>query len=365
MIKFNFQNKADEYLEHIESFLRKSFLVLHLEHIEETMELVTEAFISTKEHRIGPRPNPESLVLIREVIRKNMEKGKPIPILIAAAAIKVPVGKAKLDLAEFAGLKTLSCLQNSVKEHYAPGFQIRIRLEDLVERMISSDVPGLEDHIEEYVRDFRALNRILETDKFIEMVRESELTDPKVFLARAEENAEIFYRYLEATKNTADENHFTFPAYQELIQAGWQGIISSEMREFFVGRYQRNYPDLDPEQYNRLMSRYLACVLTRKLLNASGKAEDWSDGQLEISMVPRLPYAPKISTRLYYRTIPRSHSQNHISWWCGKGVVKIGEDKSRLSILNWWDENPELQKNRLVISNPEEAVEMDIHYLLE
>lgn len=362
MVQIQYLSDSCEFAEQIEKLIQGSHPFLKSNDQEGVMERVVEEFVGTKNTRLGPRPNLESLVLIRNVVRRCIAAERSIPVLIASAAVKVPVGNSRIDLAELSALRMLADLQDRVRRHYAPGLLIRLRLEDGVELMISQDVPNLRASIEQYVSDFRALCRIMGYSDFIEQIRETEIVPEEQFVGEARMIQPHILHYLSDTDG-CEPGHQDHSSWQTMHQLGWEGEISLEMRKYFRDRYRRNYPNLPESEHNLLMSRYLACVLTRKRLNAAGASSDWP-GRLEISFVPRLPYAPTISPRVYYRSIPRNQSEQHIAYWCAKGIVRVGENSIRLGLLNWWSDK-KLTQGEIVLKRNGEELRLQADYTLD
>jgi hypothetical protein len=297
---------------------------------ENLVDTLTDVFVATKQYRVGPKPNIESLVRIRETLRFHVERGLPIPILIPAAAVKVPIGES-LDLAELSILRVLQCLIEQVSKHYTPGIFIRIRLEDLTEHAISSGTKRLAQHIETYTTQFRALVRALGLHEHIELVSESDYVTREQFLSAVEHYSRYFRDYLD----TADDPGLERVHGEHLAALGWNGGVSPAFREFLDTRYQRLYPDLSRYERIDLAAQYLSAILARRAYRAVGT---FAHGQLEISFAPPMPDAPLVSTRVYYRSVPLSESSNHQPFWNAKGHIRIGADNSVRIALGKWDD---------------------------
>ncbi len=48
-----------------------------------------------------------------------------------------------------------------------------------------------------------------------------------------------------------------------------------------------------------------------------------------------------VSTRLYYRTVPLSHSKQHIPFWRARGILKVKGGDTRMSFAPWGAEAAE------------------------
>jgi hypothetical protein len=360
------QMPTDPYALGIERFMGQEFPQLASGKIEDRMEAVMTEFLGTKQCRIGPRPNPESEVKMRAVVRNAIQANAPIPILIAAASVKVPIGES-MDVAELSALRMLGSLQDRISRHYAPGTAIKIRLEDLTELVISENVPNIAQHVGQYRETFKALVRVLGYDSFLTLLAESQLADTWQFTARAFDFGKVFARYLEATDSNPDAPLSTTSQGRALEDAGWKGPVSKAMRDYLRSRYLKLYPDmangfnhaLGVSAYNHIMGNYLACILVRRQMNAMGMA----GARLEIGFSAAMPDAPTINTRVYYRTVPLSQSSLHIPFWNAKGFIKINEQGETRISLGPWDGN--YVRGQLELSNGSEAVLLRADYTLE
>lgn len=346
-------NPDDPYVETIERFIGQDFPQLSNGRLEDSVAAIMTQFLATKQFRIGPKPNPESEVMMRDVVRRAVNAERPVPILIASAALKVPIGES-IDVAELSALRVLHCLQDRVVRHYAPGVAIRIRLEDLTEYVISRDVPLVSEHITTYVREFTQLVDVLGYSSFITPVTESSLANHAQFLVTADAAAKIFQQYLAASDPRYLSGH--------LASLGWTGGVSTRLREWLYDRYAKLYPELKREQYDEVLSRYLAAILTRRNMGAVG-ADKTFDGRLEISFAPALPDTPTVSTRVYYRTVPLSQSSFHAPYWSAKGHIRINNDnEARIALGRWTDT---YTQGQLEVIDGEKKVTLRADYVLE
>jgi hypothetical protein len=328
--KWHGPNGFDPYGALIEGWVSRSFPQVGTTQAN-LVDTLTDLFLATKQYRIGPKPNLESQVAIRSVIRSAIEAQAPINILIPAAAIKVPIGES-LDLAELSVLRILQCLIERVSHHYAPGVFIRIRLEDLTEYVISDGTPDLGEHVEHYIDQFRGLNFALGLQRHIDLVPESDLVDSERFLAAAAGYRRVFRDHLEDVYSNPRRVQGSANA---LAHIGWNGGVSPEFAEFLDSRYRKLYPDLSFAQRLDAAAAYLSAILARRNLDATGR---FPTGQLEISFAPPMPDAPEVSTRVYYRTVPLAESSNHMPFWNAKGHIRISEDGTARIALGRWDE---------------------------
>lgn len=328
------------YAARIEQFVGQEFPQLASGRTEDTMTAIVKEFFATRQYRIGPKPLPESEVMIRDVVRRAVEAQRPIPLLIALAAVKVPIGES-LDLAELSMLRVLCALNKRIKQHYELGLAIRLRIEDLTEYAISGvggdNVPDISMHVKHYSESMLRLIDALGYD-FILGVQESSLADPEKFADLVTEYSDDFEALLAGKTN---DN------YMALL--GWHGGVSPQMREWMYARYDRLYPSTvhGDEQQRRIMARYLSAILARRNLGAMGDDKSFK-GRLEISFAPALPDTPAVSTRVYYRTVPISQSSLHMPPWLAKGYLRIGEDGVSGIALGKWDDEYTLGQLKIV-----------------
>jgi hypothetical protein len=344
IVKYLSQANSNSYQGQIESFIGREFPQLASGRIEDLVDAITEEIVGTKQVRLGPRPSPEALVKIRAAVRNASYHQRPLPILIAAASIKLPLGR-RIDVAELSALKQLSCLQARVQRHYAPGISIRIRMEDLTELVISRNVGNIKSIIREYGDSFQALVEVLGYDKFIKLVPESSQADEVEYLRRAANLAYVFEKHLRDTEGQTQPERSA-----ELAEAGWYGTLSYEQREYFKGRYRRLYPTMPESEFIPEMARYFAATLARTQMGLTG-ADASAGPRVDISLVPPQPDTPPHAARVYYRTAPLSNTSQHLAHWDAKGYLKINEqNQTRIALTHWWD-TQEMYEGQLEITN--------------
>ena len=288
---------------------------------EDVMEGVVEAILGNKSIRQGPRPKPEGLVKIREIVRKAVSENKSIPIISAAAAVKV-LGKeglsSQVDLAELMGLRTLACLDRRVKNIYAPGIKVNMRIEDITEQLLSPEVEGLQNIVDAYCQKFQDLVTVLGYSDWLTLKLESEMADTKTYLETAGQYAIGFKRYLSGQQS--------FPP------PPWTNQIRPDQIEWFLARYTKLYGEEPRDAQLERLALYLAGTLTRSVLKASGVTEP----SITISVSASALSSPT-EARVFYRTIA---GHNHIPWWYAKGAFRIKEDKAEIHLLNAYDKTP-------------------------
>jgi len=354
-IGVRFMSSGDPHGPEIEEFLRREFPQTAAK-AESVMEAVVETIIGSRQVRLGAAPNPESLVAIREVARNYIRENRPVPILIAAGP-KKPLSTSSVDVAELSALRILAQLQDAVVAHYAPGLEIRMRIEDLTGFALEG--VGIAATAERYIADLEAMVSILGYAGFLTPVRERALVGLDEFVGTVAEIHELMLPYLAGT----DGNEST--------TAGWaiaplMGVpITREQRDFLLGRYAKLYPEAGTAAHLEAMSRYMSCAVARRRLKASGAAPSWNHGKIDISFAPPVPGTPKelVSTRVYYRTVPLAHSKQHIPFWRAKGILKVRDDGPRMSFAPW--DSTDVMDGSVEFKKGEESVVVKADYVVE
>lgn len=347
----------DPFKQVLERWLGQEFPALGGATTEDTMIAVVNEFISTKQYRVGPRPAPESEVMIRRAVREHVEAGHVVPVLIPSAAVKLPFG-ARLDLAELSALRVLGCLQERVKRHYAPGLAVRVRLEDLTELTISPEVHHVRQLTESYVRDFRNLVDVLGFSAWLTVVPESALVQEEAWQRLTAELTTAFAYHLDTTATTPEVE-----VRGALARYGWQGGVGSAMREYLTARYRKLYPATSASEHTVLMARYLAAILARRHLGATGAVNDGP--RLEITFANPLPDAPRFSTRVQYRTAPRHQAGLALPYWAAKGYLTLDEeDAPHITLAHATTPVPGLTHGQLTLTTKEGlSAELQADYL--
>jgi hypothetical protein len=347
----------------IESFIAGEFPQAH-KHTESRLDAVMEAFLSTRQRRLGPVPGVEAQAEMRKVIRHYIEAKLPIPVLIPFGPKKPRQGEG-IDVAELAALKALGCLQRSVVPHHEPGMHFLFRMEDLTGKVLEEGTPKLLEDIDGYCRDFKQLSEILGYSEFMEVVKETELGNQDTFLAEMAKVQPVMETYL--TESWNSESPADCTSYQPLKELGFVGMVSPAQREFYMDRYSRLYPELTTDQRVTLLAKYLACSLVRRNLGMTGARKEWNGRCLSLSFAPPAPdQANTAAARVYYRTVPLDHSKSHMPPWRAKGVLKCSDDKIRFSLLPWQEVNSAaLFSGMLIVQSGKHWVPIRADYLLD
>lgn len=342
----------------LEQFVRVQFPEVSGGNTEDILESVMTEFLGTKACRLGPKPNIESQFIMREVVRQAINQGVALPVLIPSAAAKRPLS-AQIDLAEMSAISMIGCLNDRIRRHYAPGLDVRIRMEDATKHVIADgDYPSehVDDVINGYVTAFTRLIKVMGHGDFITPVLESVASGGlSQFISKADDVLPLFERYL----NMPNDQH-----RQDLELAGWGGGLSTAMLQYFYDRYARLYPKESRESHHYRMAQYFASILARRQLRGEGRHDGWPR-TLELSFAPPMPDAPRVAPRVYYRTAVRNGLAPHMAYWTARGVFAIGDDdRVRLHLLNWYDTTPTV-KASIMLDNGIESVEVQSDYMIE
>jgi hypothetical protein len=344
---------ADSNSDIIAAFVRKEFPEVLNEQPESILDGVMAEMIGTRQVRLAGRPTPESEVAMRDVVRKCVQQGHPIPVLVVSDPKKPIIGES-IDIAELSALKMLECLNRRVKVYFPPGITVRIRLEDSTGCYLEEGVVGLHETMERYIGDFCTLTRVLGYD-FIEPVREQTLMSAEQLRIAADKIFPLLMAYLVESDPLPDDQWQSLGSWKQLAEIGWQGSIPREMRKYYHERYQNLFPEYDESKRLAVTAKYLAGTLARYQLKATGVASSWP-GFFQINFAPPVPGIPEslVSTRLYYRTVPLGHTRRHLPFWRAKGFLKLNGE-TRISLASW---SEPLDFNRFAISfsNGEETV---------
>jgi len=285
---------------------------------EMLVDRLTKLFVGTRRIRLAGCPSPESLVLMREVIREAVSTDNPIPVLIASGPKKPKSGQ--VDVAELSAVRTLVDLQRQTVQHYAPGFNFRIRLEDSTGHYLEGDEEL--NHLHKYCDDFVVLCRMMDEFGCLDPLRESQHGGTEM-IHKAHYLQPLFLKVYRGEGSTIVERE------------GWKGSLENWWN-FLDRRYAKLYPEWNRERRTIQSTKYLATLLARHKLGLRGDDEDWSIGgkHLEISFAPPTPNTSRVSTRVYYRTMSTKQTKMHVPYWRSKGFFRLDDAELRMGLLH-------------------------------
>jgi hypothetical protein len=289
--------------------------------IDNIANKVIECFVGTKQTRVGPAPSKESLQLMNKVVVNCIQSNIPIPLLIAISACKLPLSaNVSFDLAEYFFLETIMKLDNDIRKYYSPGLDIRIRIEDITVLYLFDSTNKVREIIESYVSSLKNLCYMICKSNRITLICESQMVSEEKWMEQSNLVLPLMYNYICKTNNSSPGHDWCYE-YSKLIELGWKGDVSQEMRNFIRTQYSVMYPSLIDK--DTMMSKYLTCILVRRILNAVGNHSSWDKtGRLELTFTTPLPDCPKVNTRIHYRCLPLSDSKLSLPFWRAKGLIK-------------------------------------------
>lgn len=297
------------------------------------LDLVTTAIVGNGTVRFGPTPEPESLVVVRDVIRRAIDRNGPIPILVPWGS-KKPDGSL-LDIAEVGALKQLDCLQKRVQRHHAPGVQLRLRIEDASGYYLYASEEGSKAAIDRYTKDLCTLMDILGLH-FIKPVPENTLFSAWAYAQQAGEAAILMEAYLKATETSPPHGEQHRSAWLKLHDmVGIKGHIAQEQREFYYRLYRGLFPGLTQEEATRKLAQYLAGALVRNKIGGRGEDPSWLGRYIQVTFAPPVPGSPPGMVRhfLYYRALPTRMA--HTPPWRAKGYLEMHGRVASPKISSW------------------------------
>lgn len=330
------------------------------------LDLVTAALIGTGQVRLGPQPNPESLVAIRDVVRRALDTNTPIPVLTPWGS-KKPANGVHVDVAEIGALKQLACIQERVLRHHAPGLRLILRIEDASGYYLFGDEGASRHAIDTYSQSFVKLIRVLGL-RFVEPVLETALFDPRAYAEMAEELVPIMEQYLIET------DAFGFEGWQEresrkrlhAFFPQFQGEIPLEQRTYYRGLYTKLFPGISPAEATHKLARYLASAVVRNKIKGRGDDPSWEGKYLQVTFAPPIPGAPAstVSRFLYYRTLPTNMARTHIPPWRAKGYLEMAGRRATPKIASWSDLPPGLVPCAARLTGNGEELSVSTDYLI-
>lgn len=285
---------------------------------------VVVALIGSSRIRYGAMPTHENVESIRRVVASAMSRLAPIPMLMPWGSKKPDNGAP--DVAELAALRTLESLEERVTRLYAPGVELRVRVEDASgDYLFAEEGPEAVAASALYVRDFYRLLDVVGL-RFVRPFRESEVLDVPAYYLLVNELRPLFMSYMTETEDLGVVDDPSLASWRRLEARGWRGLIPKEQRDFYTSRYARAQPDATREELLWKLSGYFATILARINMRGYG-SEDWGRDFINISFASPVPGTPRSmeERRLYYRTIPETMGRTHLPPWRAHGYVRLGD----------------------------------------
>lgn len=325
-------NDENNYGDLIRGFLMGQFPTAIIADKSTKLELVTRALVGNGMTRFGPTPDPESLVVLRDVIRDALEHDKPIPILTPWGSKKQDNGP--VDIAEVGALKQLACLQHRVQQYHAPGVQLRLRIEDASGYYLYADTAGSRAAIDQYTKDLCALVAILHLD-FIQPVPEGMLFNEHAYATETSRVAVVMEEYLSATEHTFNGAREDAARATLRTMTGIKGEITYDQREYYYRLYRSLSPGINQDEATRKLAQYLSGALVRTKMNGRGEDPAWKGKHIQVTFAPPVPGSPVEMVRhfLYYRALPTRMA--HTPPWRAKGYLEMRGKEATPKIASW------------------------------
>lgn len=354
----------DPYGQFVRNFIVQEFPKVTMKSQYQLLDSITEAIISTGAVRLGPRPSPESLVKIREIISHYTAKQQPIPFVIPWGSEK-PDGSS-VDIAELGALKTLICLEDRVSSLFAPSIQINIRIEDASAPHLFHDRQE-QARIEaaRYTTDFVNLIKVLSLDNFIKAKPESTMTTEAIFNETADKWVPVILEHLKTRTlcRDAQKEEETLNAMHRL---GWLGSIEDETIEYYLELYEKLYPEKALGEKIHILSRYFAGAAARRTLKIRGDEPAWEGQYIDLAFAVSPPGTEGyFNKRVTYRTFPSHLTSNHIVPTRAKGYLHILNDGTIKPKLASFHDALHYNTHTVTLSKGDLSVNIKADYIID
>lgn len=289
------------------------------------VDLLEAELYATKQVRYGPKPKPESQVLIRDTIRKYVGDYRPLPIVIPWGSEK-PDGSS-IDVAELMAVQELADLDARIRRHYSQGTDIRIRIEDAsAPHLFYWRMDAARAEAKRYTEDMRSLVSVLGLP--ITIAAESDKISEEEFNLHADARLPAF----EKAMLLRDASY--------LQEWGWKGGLNHAMLDYYLASYAKLYPAMSDRDKVLMLARYFAGASARSMLGLRGDKPEWGGNYLEVSFVAPIPGTEgHFGKRVHYRTLPLHFTSNHIPPWRAKGYFHISDDDELTPKLTTFGDN--------------------------
>lgn len=354
----------DPYSQYIRDFVVREFPAVAIKSQRQMLDSLTEAIVATGQVRLGPRPSPEALVAIRQVISHYTAQNQPVPFLMPWGSEK-PDGSS-IDIAELGALKTLICLSDRVKRQYEPGIVINIRIEDASAPHLFYDrADKARAEAARYTGDFTTLIRVLGIDSFIHARPESVMTTEPEFNKTADTILPVMLAHLKARTICLDPGQAESSAAM-LNNLGFRGAIEDETIEFYLEQYAKQYADKPMGERVHILARYLAAAMARRQMKIRGDDPAWNGQYIDLSFAQAAPGTESyFAKRILYRTFPASLTANHQTPTRAKGYLLIQSRGGIKPQLGSFRDTLPLNKHVLTLTNGKESVNVQADYMIE
>lgn len=299
--------------------------------VEDDHTCVCDALVGSKKVRLGPRPSPENLTYIQELVNDYVDEGQPIEAITMWRALKAYglFGIDEPDLLDAMALRRLKLLNDAVKRFYEPGLQIHVLREDLTE-FILSDCVSLVHKMQPYANGLRGLADAMGVTHMSFEAESGYLSaDLCEHVAKAHYYAGVISCYLLDAVQCGFHRADPTP----LGSIGWHGGISEPQYRHYVDRTLSEMPTASLQERHWSICLYLGNSLAR-----AQAFRKLSKPVLKLSLMAHPPGVSEAMRkgRLEYKVKDSKNSHKSIPPWAGFGVL-YDNDWKQVSVNEYRD----------------------------
>lgn len=291
--------------------------------ISKILEILVGTCRST---RLGPKPLTETLEIIGENIKLNIQNRLPINATICFGCKKTwKLCQPGVDIAELFTFLQLWKLNKEIQNIYPPGINFSLYIGDAWYEYIYHENFGNREYYEGLQK---LLN--LNNDIHVKLISMHDFHRNNSNLYKTcNENLELLREYWNESSNVDEKNRQYLKSYQKLKSVGWLGLIPNIMRMHYLKKMNRYLPNTSVNKRVDAVLRFFSYGL---MLNQNDliKRQNPADCTLDISLLSPPPGMPKRlrGNRLYMRSLPPEISSRGAPCWTVMGILKMDEHGS-------------------------------------
>lgn len=299
----------------------------------------------SKKIRLSNEPSPTEHQAMISRISRFIKIGAPIEILSLWGATKgygQDNNRLGIDLADALGIRRFACLDHQIRTIYTPGLKVRIIREDVGEWVLCTSTTNLPQKMHTYCSQLDTLAAVIGG---VEFTDESTLLttrsiDTNTFLNQGRNNAESIQQYWTASDTLPEILWDSTPEHQAVRQTGWNGVIPSITRDYYLQRAATEHRQATKNQLITAVCTYLGMALARyqlQLFNGTYTDQQGTIPPLKASFTPYPPGTPNTQRtgRLEYKVKDSKNSNNSTPPWCGYGCMTHKGEASILNLNNY------------------------------
>ena len=294
--------------------------------------------------RLGPKPLPDTLDIIRDNINLKIKNELPLNVAICFGCKKTwKLCQPGVDIAELFTLIQFLNLNRQIQYIYPPGINFNLYLGDAWYEYIYRENLG----IKEYTKGWKnLLNLNNELKVTLISMYNFHKNNSKLYKI-CNENLELLKEYWDESSNTDEKNWQYLKSYKKLITVGWVGTIPNIMRIHYLKKTDRYLSNASRIEMEEAVLKYFSYGL---MLNQYDliKRKNSNDCTFEISVMSPPPGIPKRlrGNRIYLRSLPPEISSRGAPCWPVMGILRIDDQDSIhpsiLSPRDWKQSNIQL-----------------------